>query len=207
MAQKRRKEQLMKRRERRLTALCFGGGIGAMLLSLFVCMMIFDIRPDETPVSAPVTTALPYDSTQPFSAGDLTSAQMNDLRANGRISVSDGPRGVSIGDSLDTLLSRYPSTYTNSETTGDLTGEQSNEEMILYCAQYFENQNGVMTALPPRGLLTVDSGSIIVTLMAPTSAYPAGTLEQYSRYEHVYCIYTVSPDTMTVQSIVLGLSR
>ena len=107
----------------------------------------------------------------------------------------------------DTLLSRYPSTYTNSETTGDLTGEQSNEEMILYCAQYFENQNGVMTALPPRGLLTVDSGSIIVTLMAPTSAYPAGTLEQYSRYEHVYCIYTVSPDTMTVQSIVLGLSR
>ena len=85
----------MKRRERRLTALCIGGGIGAMLLSLFVCMMIFDIRPDETPVSAPVTTALPYDSTQPFSAGDLTSTQMNDLRANGRISVSDGPRGVS----------------------------------------------------------------------------------------------------------------
>ncbi len=79
--------------------------------------------------------------------------------------------------------------------------------MILYCAQYFENQNGVMTALPPRGLLTVDSGAIIVTLMAPTSAYPVGTLEQYSRYEHVYCIYTVSPDTMTVQSIVLGLSR
>ena len=74
MAQKRRKEQLMKRRERRLTALCIGGGIGAMLLSLFVCMMIFDIRPDETPVSAPVTTALPYDSTQPFSAGDLTAA-------------------------------------------------------------------------------------------------------------------------------------
>ena len=85
MAQKRRKEQLMKRRERRLTALCIGGGIGAMLLSLFVCMMIFDIRPDETPVSAPVTTALPYDSTQPFSAGDLTSTQMNDLRANGRM--------------------------------------------------------------------------------------------------------------------------
>ena len=28
MAQKRRKEQLMKRRERRLTALCIGGGIG-----------------------------------------------------------------------------------------------------------------------------------------------------------------------------------
>ncbi len=50
---KRRKEQLMKRRERRLTALCIGGGIGAMLLSLFVCMMIFDIRPDGHPFPRP----------------------------------------------------------------------------------------------------------------------------------------------------------
>lgn len=207
MAQRRRKEQLMKRRERRLTALCIGGGIGAMLLSLFICIMIFGIQTDTEPVSAPTATALPYDATQPFSVSDLTTAQLNEVRVNGRISVSDGPRGVSIGDSLDTLLSRYPSTYTSSVNTGELTGEQSNEEMILYCAQYFENQNGVMTALPPRGLLTVDSGEIIVTLMAPTSAYPAGTLANYGQYEHVYCIYTISPDTMTVKSIVLGLSQ
>ncbi len=112
----------MKRRERRLTALCIGGGIGAMLLSLFVCMMIFDIRPDETPVSAPVTTALPYDSTQPFSAGDLTSTQMNDLRANGRISVSDGPRGVSIGDS------RPPPP---AATTPDLPAADAHDVLIL----------------------------------------------------------------------------
>ena len=132
---------------------------------------------------------------------------MNQLRASGRISVSDGPRGISVGDSLDTLLSRYPSTYTDIQNTGDLTGEQSNEEMILYCADYFENQNGIMTALPPRGLITVDSGEITVTLMAPISAYPAGTLTNYSQYERVYCIYTISPDTMTIQSIILGLSQ
>lgn len=207
MAQRRRKEQLMKRRQRRSIILCIVGGISAMLLSLFVCILIFGIPSDSEPVSAPVATLLPYDATQPFTASDLTTAQMNQLRTSGRISISDGPRGISVGDSLDTLLSRYPSTYTDVQTTGDLTGEQSNEEMILYCAQYFENQNGMMTALPPRGLISVDSGAIIVTLMAPTSAYPAGTLANYSQYEHVYCIYTVSPDTMTIQSIVLGLSQ
>ena len=207
MAQRRRKEQLMKRRQRRSIILCIVGGISAMLLSLFVCILIFGIPSDSEPVYAPVATLLPYDATQPFTASDLTTAQMNQLRTSGRISISDGPRGISVGDSLDTLLSRYPSTYTDVQTTGDLTGEQSNEEMILYCAQYFENQNGMMTALPPRGLISVDSGEIIVTLMAPTSAYPAGTLANYSQYEHVYCIYTVSPDTMTIQSIVLGLSQ
>ncbi len=207
MAQRRRKEQLMKRRQRRSIILCIVGGISAMLFSLFVCILIFGIPSDSEPVSAPVATLLPYDATQPFTASDLTTAQMNQLRTSGRISISDGPRGISVGDSLDTLLSRYPSTYTDVQTTGDLTGEQSNEEMILYCAQYFENQNGMMTALPPRGLISVDSGEIIVTLMAPTSAYPAGTLANYSQYEHVYCIYTVSPDTMTIQSIVLGLSQ
>lgn len=207
MAQRRRKEQLMKRRQRRSIILCIVGGISAMLFSLFVCILIFGIPSDSEPVSAPVATLLPYDATQPFTASDLTTAQMNQLRTSGRISISDGPRGISVGDSLDTLLSRYPSTYTDVQTTGDLTGEQSNEEMILYCAQYFENQNGMMTALPPRGLISVDSGEIIVTLMAPTSAYPADTLANYSHYEHVYCIYTVSPDTMTIQSIVLGLSQ
>ena len=207
MAQRRRKEQLMKRKQRQSIALCVAGGIGAMLASLFICILIFGIPSESQPVSVPVATLIPYDATQPFTSSDLTGAQMNQLRTNGRISVSDGPRGISIGDSLDTLLSRYPSTYTDIQTTSELTGEQSNEEMILYCAQYFENQNGIMTALPPRGLISVDSGEIIVTLMAPTSAYPAGTLTNYSQYEHIYCIYTVSPDTMTIQSIVLGLSQ
>ena len=56
-----------------------------------------------------------------------------------------------------------------------------------------------------RGLLTVNSGSIIVTLLAPISSYPAGTKDDYGRYEHIYCRYTIEPDTMTIRSIVLGL--
>lgn len=207
MAQRRRKEQLMKRRQRQLTIFCIVGGISAMLLSFIICLIVFDIHPESGKETAPAATSLPYDSTKPFTISDLTSSQLNTLRAQGRLSVSDGPRGISIGESLDTLLSRYPSTYTNVQTSSELTGEQSNEEMILYCSQYFENANGIMTALPPRGLITVDSGEIIVTLMAPTSAYPAGTLDNYRNYEHVYCIYTIAPDTMTVKSIVLGISK
>ena len=207
MAQRRRKEQLMKRKQRQLTIFCIVGGVSAMLLSLIICLIVFDIHPESGKETAPVATALPYDSTKPFTISDLTSSQLNTLRAQGRLSVSDGPRGISIGESLDALLSRYPSTYTDVQTSSELTGEQSNEEMILYCSQYFENANGIMTALPPRGLITVDSGDIIVTLMAPTSTYPAGTLDNYRNYEHVYCIYTIAPDTMTVKSIVLGISK
>ena len=76
-----------------------------MLLSLIICIIVFGIPSESEPVSAPVSTLIPYDVTQPFSTSDLTSAQMNQLRASGRISVSDGPRGISVGDSLDTPVS------------------------------------------------------------------------------------------------------
>ena len=85
--------------------------------------------------------------------------------------------------------------------------EQPEDVQILYCADYFENQNGIMTALPPRGLLTTGSDAITVTLMAPTSPYPAGTLDNYGEYEHVYCVFTIKLDTMTISSIVLGIGH
>lgn len=232
MAQRRRKERQMKRQQRLTTVLCIAGGIGAVVLSLAVCLLIFDIHPQEQQVSAPAATSLPYDEAQPFSIADLTAAQLTQIRQNGRITVSDGPRNISIGDTLDELLTRYPSTiaraqedgeqaalesdeemlqyydaYLDSRDDGERTGLQSDEEMILYCADYFENQNGAMVALPPRGLLTVQGGSIVVTLLAPTSAYPAGTKDSYGSYEHVYCVYTVEPDTMTISSIVLGIDQ
>ena len=205
MAQKRRREQMARRRQRSITLLCVAGGIGAMLLSLIICLLVFDIRFGAEEAPAPQATSLPYDASAPFTVSDLSAAQMTKLREAGTLRVSDGPRGVSVGDSLDTLLSRFPTTFTEKQADSDQTGEQSDEEIILYCASYFENQNGVMTALPPRGLLTVDSGSIIVTLLTPTSAYPAGTKDDYGRYEHIYCRYTIEPDSMTIKSIVLGL--
>ena len=232
MAQRRRKEKQMKRQQQRLTLLCIAGGLGAVLLSLIVCLLVFDITPGTQEPSVPVAAALPYDTAQPFSLSDLTASQLTRIRESGRITVSDGPRGISIGDTLDELLARYPSTiaksktdaqrtgtasdedmmrysdeYLNSRNASEQTGLQSDEEMILYCAEYFENQNGVMVALPPRGLLTVRGGSIVVTLLAPTTAYPAGTQDNYGSYEHVYCVYTIEPDTMTVSSIVLGMDQ
>ena len=199
MAQRRRKEILMNQLQRRITALCIGGGVGAVLLSLVVCLIVFDIGGADAPVSAPVATALPYDAKEPFSVSDLTADQLTQMRNQGRMSVSDGPRGVSVGDTLDTLLEHFPTTYTGLQPSED--------EQILYCADYFENQNGVMTVLPPRGLVTVESGNIIVTLLSPTSAYPAGTRDNYGSYEHIYCVYTIEPETMTIASIELGIGQ
>lgn len=198
MAQQRRREQLLKRRQRKITALCIVGGIGVAVLSLVACLLIFDIGEEAAPVVPPITTSLPYDATQPFSISDLTVTQVSTIRAQGRMNVSDGPRGVSIGDTLETLLTRLPTSY---------TGEQpDDEEQILYCAEVFENQNGFATVLPPRGMITVESGNIVVTLMAPTSAYPSGTKDNFAVYEHVYCLFTIEPDGMTINSIVLGIT-
>ncbi len=207
MAQKRRKELLMKQKQQRITMLCIAGGIGAVALSLVFCLLFFDFGPKDVPVSAPQETALPYDVDSPFTVRDLTTSQLSKLRQEGQMRVSDGPRGISVGDPLDKLLSRFPTTLTEKQELTDQTGEQSDEEIILYCAEYFTNQNGVMVALPPRGLLSVDSGSIRVTLLAPTSAYPAGTKDTYRQYEHVYCVFNIGPETMTIQSIQLGLHR
>ncbi|MBR4039402.1 MAG: hypothetical protein IKJ11_04795 [Clostridia bacterium] len=233
MAQRRRKEQEMIRRQRIITALCVIGGVGAVLLSVFVCILIFDPFAASMPVSAPAATSLPYSAAEPFSLGDLTTAQITQLRKNGRMAVSDGPRGVSIGDTLEKLMERLPSTiavrqnamsgsgmdqsdeemnqyyqdYLETLDSTERTGMQSEEQIILYCADYFENQNGMMTVLPPRGLIDVDNGEIVVTLLAPTSAYPAGTRDNYGAYEHVYCVYTIDPETMTIASITLGIDQ
>ena len=214
------------------TILCVAGGLGAALLSLIICIMVFDLSPNAQSTAAPQATALPYQADAPFTISDLTASQIMQIREKGRILVSDGPRGISIGDPLEKLLDRYPSTFASQHGAGqqtslttdeemlsyyserldtlgpaDQTGLQSDEEMILYCAEYFVNQNGANVALPPRGLLNVRSGSIVVTLLAPTAAYPAGTQDNYGSYEHVYCVYTIEPDTMTVSSIVLGIDQ
>ncbi|MBE5799587.1 MAG: hypothetical protein E7321_06515 [Clostridiales bacterium] len=197
----------MKRHQRIITALCIAGGIGAVLLSVLICILIFNPFAAHVPVSAPVATALPYSAAEPFSLSDLTTAQVSQIRKNGRITVSDGPRGVSIGDTLEKLMERLPSTIVETHENSALTGMQSEEQIILYCADYFENQNGMMTVLPPRGLIDVDNGEIIVTLLAPTSTYPAGTKDNYGAYEHIYCVYTIDPETMTIASIVLGIDQ
>ena len=207
MAQKRRKEKQMKQQQQLITLLCIAGGVGAVLLSLIVCLLVFDVKPAAQETAVPVTATLPYDTEQPFSMSDLTAAQMTRIRESGRISVSDGPRGISIGDPLEKVLERYPSTIVETHENREMTGLQSDEQIILYCAEYFENQNGVMTVLPPRGLIDAKDGGTVVTLLAPTSAYPAGTKDNYGSYEHIYCVYTIEPDNMTVSNIVIGIDQ
>ena len=198
MAQRRRKEKQMKELQRRQTLLCAAIALGAIALSFTISLLVFDFGPKEQEASVPATASLPYAATDPFTIADLTASQLIEIRESGRISIADGPRGISIGDTLETVLERFPVSY---------TGDQPEEMQILYCAEYFENQNGLMTVLPPRGLLTANNGYIDITLLAPTSAYPAGTRDSYGSYEHVYCIFTIEPDSMTISSIILGIDK
>ncbi|MCR4707593.1 MAG: hypothetical protein K5746_06565 [Clostridiales bacterium] len=179
--------------------------IPAVLLLLAAAVFVF-FRPfltrstgKDADIAALPGNAASIRADAPFGVSDLTAEQLSNLRRDGTLRVSDGPRGISVGDPMDKILLSYPTDY---------TGEQPTDGQILYCAAFFRNRNGIMTALPPRGLLTDDDGrSLIVTLLAPVNSYPEGTADDYLRYEHVFCRYTIDPETMTVSSIVLGLEK
>ncbi len=209
MSERRRKnnERARKIRRRKILSnvLLFFGGISFIGLSLLLSMLFIKMPIERETASVPDVTPMPYDASKPFTLMDLTIEQQQQLRQKERIHVSDGPRGISIGDSLEKILDRYPSKILDQKLHEEQTGEQSDEQQILYCSAYYMNESGKMTALPPRGLLNVDSGSITVTLLAPTVPYPPGTKDDYGKYEHVYCIYTIDPETMSVSSIFLGI--
>lgn len=198
MAQKRRRERQRKREIHRQRLIVIVVSAAALLVSLFACLMMIGPASPETQLSKAASAQLPYDAGTPFSISDLTAAQLEQIRRDGRMHVSDGPRGVSIGDPLDKVIEVFPTNY---------MGEQPENEQILYCAEVFINQNGKTTILPPRGLLTASNDSIIVTLLAPTTPYPDGTKDNYGSYEHVYCLFTIEPDSMTVSEITLGIDQ
>lgn len=198
MAQIRRRERQRKRKARMQRLLAIGLSAAALLISFIVCLILLLPGSNTTQEDVAQSAFSSYDASQPFSTADLTSAQMEQIRQEGRMTVSDGPRGISIGDSLDKVIERYPTSY---------TGEQPEDEQILYCAEVFTNQNGKTTVLPPRALLTTDNSSIIITMLAPTSPYPEGTQDDYGSYEHVYCIFSIDPDAMTVAKITLGIDQ
>ena len=198
MAQNRRRELLRKREKRRHRIIALVASAAAILTSLIICLIMIGPMSADTPQEQAQSTLLPYDADTPFSAGDLTAAQLEQIRRDGRLRVSDGPRAISVGDPLDKIIEVFPTNYTS---------EQPENEQILYCAEVFTNQNGKQTVLPPRGLLTASNDSIIVTLLAPTSPYPEGTRDNYGFYEHIYCLFTIEPDSMTVSSITLGIDQ
>lgn len=198
MAQKRRRERQRRKEQRRQRIIVIAVSAAALLTSLIVCLVMIGPPSAGTQGEATQAAQLSFDAGMPFSASDLTAAQLEQIRRDGRMHVSDGPRGISIGDSLDKVIELFPTSY---------TGEQPDDEQILYCAEVFENQSGKTTVLPPRGLLTTDNTSIIITLLAPTSPYPEGTRDNYGQFEHVYCLFTIEPDSMTVSAITLGIDQ
>ena len=198
MAQNRRKERYRRQKNRKQRLMAIALSAAALTVSLIACLIIIGIDDKATETQAALSDMLPYDANQPFSVSDLTAAQLEQIRRDGRMHVSDGPRGISVGDSLDKVIELFPTNY---------AGEQPENEQVLYCAEAFVNQNGKTTFLPPRGLLTSDASSIIVTLLAPTSPYPEGTHDNYGSYEHVYCLFTIEPDSMTVAGITLGMDK
>ena len=198
MAQNRRRERQRRKEDNRQRLLAVVLAAIALIISLVVSLVMIGPKKTDAPGALSQTTLLPYDANAPFSASDLTAAQLEQIRRDGRMHVSDGPRGISIGDSLDKVIEVFPTNY---------MGEQSDDEQILYCAEVFINQNGKTTVLPPRGLLTATNDSIIVTLLAPTSPYPEGTKDNYGFYEHVYCLFGIDPDSMTVSEITLGIDQ
>ncbi len=173
--------------------------IAALTVSLISSALILRIPAPAQETASPEETAPAYDPSLPFSLSDLSAPQVRELRQKGSLQLSDGPRGISVGDSIDKIFSRYPV---------DIDGTISEEGQILYCAEYYPNANGVMTALPPRGILFEEDGrEVVIILLSPTGAYPPGTADDYLRYEHVYCRYVVSPEDMRVSSIRIGLTR
>ena len=174
----------------------------AFMICLITSAMIiiaFPQKNEEVPISDQYAVPLSFDESQPFSVSDLMPDWYQTIQKTGNLHLSDGPRGISIGDSMDKLLSVYPVHY---------QGPQPDDVEILYCADCFENNNGIMTVLPPRGLLSEEDGrELVVILLSPINDYPEGTRDNYREYVHVYCKYTISPNTMNVSSIVIGLTQ
>ena len=113
MSERRRKnnERARKIRRRKILSnvLLFFGGISFIGLSLLLSMLFIKMPIERETASVPDVTPMPYDASKPFTLMDLTIEQQQQLRQKERIHVSDGPRGISIGDSLEKILDRYPS--------------------------------------------------------------------------------------------------
>ena len=194
----------------------------ALLAAVVFGVLIYLQNSSSDSGTGTAPTAVPYDVTQPFLPGDITDEQMQKIEENGGsfalMDFETGPHGLRIGDSLDTLLSRFPVTSVQSnedDFVWDETGDNMSyltynfletDYQVIYAERVFY-QGGEMIVLPPSGTLSISSDTILVTLTAPLDPYPEGTAENYLAYPHVYCKLTLDPDTSKITRIVLGKSE
>lgn len=194
----------------------------ALLAAVIFGVLIYVQNSSSDSGASAAPTAVPYDVAQPFLPGDITDEQMQKIEENGGsfalMDFETGPHGLRIGDSLDTLLSRFPVTSVQSnedDFAWDETGDSMSyltynfletDYQVIYAERVFY-QGGEMVVLPPSGTLSISSDTILVTLTAPLDPYPEGTAENYLAYPHVYCKLTLDPDTSKITRIVLGKSE
>lgn len=191
----------------------------AFAIAAIFGVLLFTQSAQEQSGAGVTATQIPYDVTQPFMPSDITQEQMALIEQNaGSVALLDyqtGPHGIKLGDTLDTLLQRFPVTYTQTVEDDyawdDVSQDMSylaydlleNDYQVIYAERVFY-QEGEMVVLPPSGTLSISSDMIVVTLTAPLTPYPEGTAEDYLSYPHVYCKLTVDPDLGTITRIVLG---
>lgn len=195
-----RREAAQNAAQRKMRLLIIGLFVCIVILTIVLCALLLARRGNPQTVQPPAESTqapLAYDVTAPFGPSDLTQEQMQRAVQEGSYKLAAGeagPRGISIGDSLDTLLARLPIHYS----------EDMNDDMaVLYSAgSGTEGDSDVI--LPPYGMLTVASDMIEITLVAPLTTYPDNVGACYVKYPNVWCRYTVNPEDNAISQIALG---
>ena len=195
-AERRDEKQDAAQRNGRLLILALLLGIAALTVILVI---LITSQRSSAPVSQPeaTPTATTYDAATPFGPSDLSAGQMQRLMQEGSFQLTAGevgPRGISIGDSLDALLSRLPI---------QVTEDMSNDMAVLYSASS-GTEGAADVLLPPYGMLTVKSDMLEITLVAPLTSYPDDVGACYVKYPNVWCRYTINPEDNNVSQITLG---
>ena len=172
---------------------------GIVILSIALAALILSRR--QTAAGDPsgaYATASPaaYDPSEPFSPSELTEAQLQRAVQEGSFDLAEGetgPRGISLGDSIDTVLDRLPVAY-SADVGTDLA--------VLYSAA----EDG-QTLLPPYATLSVASDKLEITLVAPLTAMPEDVGACFVKSPSVWCRYTIDPTDNTVSRITLGAAN
>ena len=160
---------------------------GIVILSIVLAVLVLSRRQ-----AGPAA----YDPGMPFGASELTQAQLQRAMQEGSFDLEEGeagPRGISLGDSIDTVLDRLPVAY---------SADMETDLAVLYSAA----EDG-QTLLPPYATLSVASDKLEITLVAPMTELPEDVGACFVKSPSVWCRYTIDPTDNTVSRITLGASN
>lgn len=172
---------------------------GIVILSIVLAVLVLSRRqagPADPAGAAATASPAAYDPGMPFGASELTQAQLQRAMQEGSFDLEEGeavPRGISLGDSIDTVLDRLPVAY---------SADMETDLAVLYSAA----EDG-QTLLPPYATLSVASDKLEITLVAPMTELPEDVGACFVKSPSVWCRYTIDPTDNTVSRITLGASN